>query len=121
MHELKIIQDVFPIIENVAKENHLKSVTKVVLQVGALRQVIPEFLQFAFATIAKDTVAAGGELIIESIPITARCKTCLKQFTIEENVYICPHCNSSDFEILTGKEIILESVDGTPMSGSRKL
>ena len=112
MHELKIIQDVFPIIENVAKENHLKSVTKVVLQVGALRQVVLEFLRFAFATVATDTVAAGAELIIESIPITARCKTCHEQFTVGENIYICPHCDHSDLEILTGKEIILESVDG---------
>ncbi|CAL7959775.1 Hydrogenase maturation factor HypA [Gammaproteobacteria bacterium] len=112
MHELKIIQDVFPIIENVAKENRLKSVTKVVLQVGALRQVIHEFLQFAFATVAKDTIAASAELIIESIPITARCKACHKQFTVGENTYICPYCDSSDLEILTGKEVILESIDG---------
>ncbi len=112
MHELKIIQDVFPIIENVAKENHLKSINKVFLQVGGLRQVVPEFLQFAFATVAKDTIAAGAELIIELIPITARCKNCQKQFTVGENIYVCPHCDSSDLEILTGKEIVLAGVDG---------
>lgn len=113
MHELKIIQDIFPIIENVAKENHLKSINKVFLQVGGLRQVVPEFLQFAFVTVAKDTIVAiGAELIIEAIPITARCKHCQKQFTVGENIYVCPHCDSSDLEILTGKEIILESIDG---------
>jgi hydrogenase nickel incorporation protein HypA/HybF len=112
MHELKIIQDVFPIIENVAKKNRLKSVAKVVLQVGALRQVTSEFLQFAFAAVAKDTIAAGAELIIELIPITARCKVCCRQFKVEENIYICPYCYSSDLEISTGKEIILKSIDG---------
>lgn len=113
MHELKIIQDVFPIIENVAQENHLKSITKVILQIGGLRQVVPEFLQFAFTTVAKDTVAADARLIIEPIPITAHCKNCHKQFMVGENTYICPHCDSTDLEILTGKEIILESVAGT--------
>lgn len=112
MHELKIIQDVFPIIENVAKKNHLVSINKVFLQVGSLRQVIFEFLQFAFVTVAKDTIAAGAELIIEEIPITARCKSCQKQFNVGENIYICPYCDKVNLEILTGKEIILSGIDG---------
>lgn len=112
MHELKIIQNIFPIIENVAKENHLKSVNKVVLRVGTLRQIVPEFLKFAFVTVSKDTIATGAELVIESIPITARCKTCQQQFTVEENIYICPYCDNTDLEILTGKEIVLESMEG---------
>lgn len=112
MHELKIMQDIFPIIESVIKENHLKSVDKVVLRVGTLRQIIPEFLQFAFTAVTKDTIAARAKLIIEIIPTTARCKTCQQQFNVGKNIYICPHCDSSDLEVLTGKEIILESIDG---------
>jgi hydrogenase nickel incorporation protein HypA/HybF len=112
MHEFKIIQDIFPIIENVVRENHLKSVNKVYLQIGKLRQVVLEFLQFAFTTATKNTVAAGAELIIELIPITAKCRTCQRQFAVEENIYICPHCNNSNLEILTGKEIVLVSVEG---------
>ena len=112
MHELKIIQDVFPIIENVAKKNHLKSINKVFLQVGALRQVVFEFLQFAFEIASKDTVAYGAKLIIEKIPITARCKSCDNKFIVHESMYICPDCDSSDIEILTGKEIILSGING---------
>ncbi|EKE01423.1 MAG: Hydrogenase nickel insertion protein HypA [uncultured bacterium] len=112
MHELKIIQDIFPILENVAKENHLKSINKVFLKVGALRQVVPEFLQFAFATLAKDTLADSAELIIELVPITVACKTCQREFAVEENAYFCPHCESTIIKILTGKEIVLESVEG---------
>jgi hydrogenase nickel incorporation protein HypA/HybF len=112
MHELNIIQNIFPIIENVAKENHLKRVTKIFLKVGGLRQVVSEFLQFTFATVAKGTIAENAELIIELILVTARCKKCQQQFIVEDNVYICPHCDSVALEILTGKEIILESVEG---------
>lgn len=112
MHELKIIQDIFPIIKNVARKNHLKSINKVFLRVGKLRQVVLEFLQFAFATVAQDTIAANAELIVKLIPITATCKTCQQQFAVGENIYICPYCDSVDLEILTGKEIVLESVEG---------
>lgn len=112
MHELNIIQNIFPIIENAAQKNHLKVVNKVFLQVGGMRQVVAEFLSFAFATIAKGTIAENAELIVESIPVTAHCKKCQQPFTIGENTYICPHCDSADLEILTGKEIILESVEG---------
>ncbi|MBU0744427.1 MAG: hydrogenase maturation nickel metallochaperone HypA [Gammaproteobacteria bacterium] len=112
MHELKIIQDIFPMLEKVAKDNHLKSINKVTLGVGKLRQVQTDFLQFAFATVAKDTIAKGAELIIKIIPITVFCDSCKKQFNLEEHVYVCPKCGGVRLEILTGKEIIIESVDG---------
>jgi hydrogenase nickel incorporation protein HypA/HybF len=112
MHELKIIQDIFPIIENTAKKNHLKSINKVFLMVGGLRQVVLEFLQFAFKVVAEDSIAANAELIVKLIPVTACCKKCRQQFNVGENIYICPHCDSSDLEVLTGKEIVLESIEG---------
>lgn len=112
MHELKIIQDIFPLIEKVAKENRLKSINKVVLSIGKLRQVKSEFLQFAFVTLAKNTIAKDATLIIQQIPVTVSCQSCKKQFAVEENIYICPKCGSVTLEVLTGKEIILESVDG---------
>ena len=116
MHELKIIQDVFPLIEEVAKKNHLKSINKVVLGIGKLRQVKSEFLQFAFATLAENTIAAGAELIIELITITVFCRDCKKQFTVEDSIYLCPQCESVSLEVLTGKEVILESIDGEACS-----
>jgi hydrogenase nickel incorporation protein HypA/HybF len=112
MHELSIIQNIFPIIENVAKENHLKIVNKVFLKVGGLRQVVLEFLQFAFTTVSKGTIAENADLIIELIPITVDCKNCQKQFTIEENVYICPSCDNTELEVLTGKEVVLDQIEG---------
>ena len=112
MHELKIIQDVFPLLENVAKENNLKSINKVVLGVGKLRQVQSDFLKFAFEIIAKGTIAEGAELVINLIPITIFCSFCDKKFDLSEHVYACPECDSVAIEVLTGKEIIIESIDG---------
>lgn len=112
MHELSIIQNILPLIERVAAENHMTSVKKVTLKVGRLRQIVPEFLKFAFESVTKTTVAEGAELIVESVPILVLCKSCQQQFVVEENIYLCPNCNHTDLQVLTGKEIILESIEG---------
>lgn len=112
MHELTMIQEVFPLIEAVAKKNHLKSINKVVLSVGELRQVQSGFLQFAFAVVAESTIAKGAELVINLIPVAVFCQDCKKEFTVHENVYICPECGGVSLNFLTGKELILESIDG---------
>ena len=112
MHELKIIQDIFPVITNVAAANDLKTISKVYLEVGELRQVIGEFLQFAFAAVAKETIAAGAELVIKPILVTAKCNNCQQKVGVEKHSYICPYCGSVGLDILTGKEIVLVSVEG---------
>jgi hydrogenase nickel incorporation protein HypA/HybF len=112
MHELKIIQDIFPLIEKAAQDNQLKSITKVTLSVGKLHQIQNKFLHFAFTTIAQDTIATTAELVIKTVPVTIFCLECRKRFTVQDNIYLCPKCNNTNFELLTGKEIVLESIDG---------
>ena len=68
MHEFSIMEKLFKIIEQEAENNNLKQISNVHLQIGKLRQIAPDFLSFAFEQIAKDTIVAGAELIIESIP-----------------------------------------------------
>jgi hydrogenase nickel incorporation protein HypA/HybF len=112
MHELKIIQDIFPLIEKAAKDNNLKSLTKVILGIGKLRQVQREFLQFAFTIMAENTIAKGSALIINPIPITVFCQDCKKEFIVHDNFYVCSECGGVSLNFLTGKEVILESIDG---------
>jgi hydrogenase nickel incorporation protein HypA/HybF len=112
MHEFSIMQGVFKLIEDVAAKNNLIKIDKVVLKIGKLRQIFPDFLQFAFEVVSQNTIAAGAELIIEEVPITMRCKSCQKEFTVEYNTYICPTCNATELELLTGKEILIVSVEG---------
>ena len=112
MHELSLIQNIFATILKIAADNQLQRITKVTLQIGQLRQVVPEFLQFAFTATAKDTIAAEAQLVIEHIPITVLCQSCSQKFTVTENIYICPYCQSTKLEILSGKEIIIASIEG---------
>jgi len=112
MHEFGIVEDILATINKIATEQKFKKINRVTIQVGKLRQVIPENLQFAFSVLAENTIAANAQLVIDEIPITIRCQSCNQKATIADFTYICPHCNSSDLEILTGKEIILETIEG---------
>ena len=112
------MQGVFKLLEDIAAKNNLIKIDKVILRVGKLRQVFPDFLQFAFENISQNTPLDGAELIIEEIPITMRCKSCNQEFTVEHNTYICPKCGAAKLELLTGKEIIIASIEGETADGT---
>ena len=46
------------------------------------------------------------------MPIKLRCDECKKEFVVEENAYVCPACQATKVEILTGKEVLLDSLEG---------
>lgn len=112
MHELTIIQDLFKVLIKIATDKKLRKVNIVNIKIGKLRQVVPDFLQFAFENVAKGTIAENAKLVIEFIPITMRCNSCGKEFTVEEDTYFCPDCESGDLTLISGKELILESIEG---------
>lgn len=84
--------------------------TRVVLKVGAMRQVVPDLLQFALAAALKDTVGEGTEFVIEPVPPRCRCRKCGHEFTVERWNYLCTSCGSGDVQGLTGDELIIENV-----------
>ena len=112
MHELGIIQNIFQILEEVAKDNRLARITRVKLKLGRMQQIVPEMLTFAFETVAKGTKAEGAILEVEDIPIKVQCRTCHTEFLVEEHIYICPECSDTNLSMLEGMEILLESVEG---------
>ncbi len=86
-------------------------VARVNLKVGKLAAVVPDSLRFCFDVAVKDTPLAGADLTIEEIPVVARCKDCDAQWTIDEPVFICKTCESGSLEILSGRELDIESIE----------
>lgn len=112
MHEFSLLQNIFTILDQIALEKKLKRITKVTLRVGKLRQVVPETMQFAFETLSKSTCAEGAKLVLAFEEIKILCRDCQKEFIVEDNVYLCPACGAASVELISGKELILESVEG---------
>ena len=86
-------------------------VTSVNLKIGKLAAVVPESLRFCFDVAVKDTPLAGAHLTIEEIPVVARCNDCHAEWAIDEPVFICKTCESGSLEILSGRELDIESIE----------
>jgi hydrogenase nickel incorporation protein HypA/HybF len=79
--------------------------------VGDLHQIVEDSLQFAYEVLVRDTPAAGSELVIRHVPVTARCKACGWQGEIRSPLFLCGACNSGEIELVTGKELFLENLE----------
>jgi hydrogenase nickel incorporation protein HypA/HybF len=88
-------------------------VERVNLKVGKLTAVVPESLKFCFEIIIQDTPLAGSELVIEDIPVTARCRDCSREWIVNAAVFRCETCGSGAIEILSGKELDVVSIEIT--------
>ena len=86
-------------------------VERINLKVGKLAAVVPESLRFCFEIVAKDTLLAGADLVIEEILISAKCNDCHAEWTIHEPVFTCNQCNSGAITILSGRELDIHSIE----------
>ena len=112
MHEMGIALQIVEIATNsLPADLGDARVAAVNLKIGKLAAVVPESLRFCFDVAVKDTPLAGAKLVIDEVPIVANCKDCNTQWTIDEPVFICKTCQSGSLEILSGRELDIESIE----------
>jgi hydrogenase nickel incorporation protein HypA/HybF len=112
MHELRIAEDLSAIVLNTAFSKSLLKVTKVNIIFGQMIQIVPDIFEFAFRETVRDTVAEGAELDIEIVPVIMKCLNCGNDFQVEENLFVCNICSSTDLGIIHGKELFIKSIEG---------
>ena len=86
-------------------------VEKVNLKVGKLAAIVPDSLRFCFEIAAKDSLLSGAALHIEEVPIQARCKECDAEWKLDEPVFQCQQCSSGKLDIISGRELNIESIE----------
>jgi hydrogenase nickel incorporation protein HypA/HybF len=112
MHEMGIATEIVRIaVESIPDDVIDPKVARINLKVGKLAAVVPQSLQFCFEIVAKETAAEGAKLIIEEVSVSARCKDCRHQWEIEAAVFYCPKCNSGSVEMLSGRELDIDSIE----------
>jgi hydrogenase nickel incorporation protein HypA/HybF len=109
MHELSLADAIVSALLKMQQEEGWGEVKEVRLRVGALRQVFPEMLSFAFETVTKETSLAGAALVIEEVPLVWRCLDCGSEW--KEDSGVCPSCGSFRREALAGTELEIHSVE----------
>lgn len=109
MHELSIAQNIIDLVrENIDGKTNVKNIY---LKLGEISGVIPDSLEFCFDVITKETELEGAKLVIEKIPVTAKCNKCALEFRIENLFFICPECGSADIKILTGTDMQITEIE----------
>lgn len=111
MHEFSVVQSLLDLIEKHALENKAKSVSKVVIKVGKMSGIEPHLLKIAFDTFKEKTICENAKLEMVIQDVIAKCEDCNKDFTIENNRFICPFCNSYNLQIVDGEDMYLMSLE----------
>ena len=111
MHEMSIAVQLVAQIEESVRDNDVERVTQVTLDVGLMQLVVPEALRVAFESATEGTIAEGAKLVINEVAVEAFCRSCGHEYVPDIANYTCPSCLKADAEIVTGKDIILASIE----------
>jgi hydrogenase nickel incorporation protein HypA/HybF len=110
MHELSLVQSLLRQVGDLARAQGAARVLAVRMSVGEFSGVEPELMQMAYDDLVKDTLLSGAELVMERVPLEARCEICGREFVVEAFRFECPACHSPNTVIMRGDGLILESV-----------
>jgi len=111
MHELSVAQSILDILKNEAAINGYDSIDSVTVEAGEMTGIVPVSLELCFEIAAKDTIADGASIEIVTLPITAGCSDCGKDFDIVGRAFECPHCESTSFKVTGGNELRIVEID----------
>lgn len=111
MHELAITRSMFDIVLNYAQAAGAKKVTKISLVIGEMTGVVAESVQFYLDLLSKTTVAENAVVSIKSVSPGAKCRHCHHTFVARELDWTCPNCKEAGIEIVSGKELFVESIE----------
>lgn len=111
MHEMSLAVNIIELAEQAAREANARSISRIEIVVGELAGVSMEALEFSLSVATHETMAQSAKLNMEVISGSARCNGCGQTFHLPQLWAVCPHCNDFSYEILTGKELKIKTID----------
>lgn len=110
MHELGVLIEIVKQVEVVATENEVDHIETLVLQIGELSSMVPQYMKKLYPVAVDGTVLEDSNLEIEIIPANGLCKNCRQVFHLLPEKGGCPSCGSRSFELLSGKEFMIKEI-----------
>jgi hydrogenase nickel incorporation protein HypA/HybF len=114
MHELSVCIALLEQVERIAKERCASNVARIVIKLGPLSGVEPELLLRSYPIAASGTVAEHAELAIDRSDVVVRCSQCDAETAALPNRLLCGECGDFRTRIVSGDEMILQSVELRP-------
>jgi len=101
----------FDLVLEQAEKNSAKRVAKINLVIGELTGVVGDCVQFYLDFLSKGTIVEGATLSVQTVPPKTRCKECAEIFELKEFDWTCPNCQGNSLDIITGRELFVESIE----------
>jgi len=115
MHELSLCRAIAGAVRPHAGDRRVDVVR---VRVGALRQVVPETLEFCWTLVRDHEDMPDAELRLELVPAEVSCRSCGRRCPIASRFSVaCPECGSADVEVVAGEEFLVTSVDVSEEKG----
>lgn len=135
VHEFALAQAIVDAALQAAEQAGITHITKIVVGIGELQRIERDCFEFALKEVMplSDPSLAQMEIAIGYEPARFRCRPCAYSFDLadtrssrsgEESEAIhfipelahafvrCPRCQSPDFEVLAGRGVTLQSLEG---------
>lgn len=132
MHEWALAESVVNTVLRYKEEKNLTKVNKVLVKVGKLQQIELDIFNSALEDISK-MKNIEGEFVVEEDNVSFKCRICGREWDFEacvkdlgedESEYVhfipdvirvyskCPECGSPDFEVLKGRGVWIDYIEG---------
>lgn len=111
MHELAMVRSIYNVINEHMKEHGVNRVIQVKLIVGELTGVEDMTMQSCFEMYVQATPVEGAQLVIERVPVKVRCRVCGNEYETKIPFSECTVCGNKSTEIISGKELYIESLE----------
>lgn len=114
MHELGIVFYIIRDVKEAAEQNGVEHVSAVVMNIGEVSTIVPEYLTDCWRWAAdKEEMLKGCELKILTVPAITHCDGCGEQYPTVKFGKKCPHCGSDNTWLLQGNEVEIKEIEVT--------
>ena len=135
MHEWALAEAVISTVLKVAEKERFGEITKIKIKMGELQQIDRDIFEFALKEISQPQrpIVRKAKIELETERAILKCRVCGQKWPFSEamkglseeqcesihfvpeiaHVYIgCPKCKSPDFEIVKGRRVWIDSIEG---------
>ena len=110
MHELSICTAIAKIAHQAAAG---RPVERVRVDIGHLRQVVPDTLRHSWDMVVFGTPVEGFPLEVRAVPAVIECSQCGTLTELDDPIFRCGACGSTETRVVSGEELFVTSLDLT--------
>lgn len=108
MHELSVTESLLKLALDHADGGR---VTDLYIVIGQLSSMVDDSVQFYWDIISEGTSAEHSQLHFERRTAVMQCSKCQHQYQLSAEDFACPHCGSTEVQLLSGNEFYLDAIE----------